>query len=338
MVLTMQHSPSSLSSPSVLLKQDLLLRSLAFTVVYATVIFVLNNFLNFWALWPGAVNTLLGKSPAGPATGLGWLQVLSYLAAPILAAIHVSKLRAESYHNLSVRVSDWAATSIKAAFWMVLLVGMADMLVSFLRIELMLEPIVGKGLTSELGKPKFRGAYVHLPLMLLACFIALRTKGLGFIWLSLLVVVAEFLIVITRFVFSYEQAFMGDLVRFWYAALFLFAAANTLLVEGHIRVDVAYTHFKARTKAWVNVFGVSLLGLPLCFTILTLGMWDRTSSINSPLLSVEVSQSGYGMYVKYIMVGFLAIFAFSMVIQFSSYLLKHFGVLRGETATTTANP
>jgi len=212
------------------------------------------------------------------------------------------------------------------------------MLVSFLRIELMLEPIVGKGLTSELGKPKFRGAYVHLPLMLLACFIALRTKGLGFIWLSLLVVVAEFLIVITRFVFSYEQAFMGDLVRFWYAALFLFAAANTLLVEGHIRVDVAYTHFKARTKAWVNIFGVSLLGLPLCFTILTLGMWDRTSSINSPLLSVEVSQSGYGMYVKYIMVGFLAIFAFSMVIQFSSYLLKHFGVLRGETATTTANP
>jgi len=338
MVLTMQHSPSSLSSPSVLLKQDLLLRSLAFTVVYATVIFVLNNFLNFWALWPGAVNTLLGKSPAGPATGLGWLQGLSYLAAPILAAIHVSKLRAESYHNLSVRVSDWAATSIKAAFWMVLLVGMADMLVSFLRIELMLEPIVGKGLTSELGKPKFRGAYVHLPLMLLACFIALRTKGLGFIWLSLLVVVAEFLIVITRFVFSYEQAFMGDLVRFWYAALFLFAAANTLLVEGHIRVDVAYTHFKARTKAWVNIFGVSLLGLPLCFTILTLGMWDRTSSINSPLLSVEVSQSGYGMYVKYIMVGFLAIFAFSMVIQFSSYLLKHFGVLRGETATTTANP
>jgi TRAP-type mannitol/chloroaromatic compound transport system permease small subunit len=174
--------------------------------------------------------------------------------------------------------------------------------------------------------------------MLLACVIAVRSKGLGFIWLALMVVVAEFLIVITRFVFSYEQAFMGDLVRFWYAALFLFASANTLLLEGHIRVDVAYTHFKARTKAWVNIFGVSLLGLPLCFTILTLGMWDKTSSINSPLLSVEVSQSGYGMYVKYIMVGFLAIFAFSMIIQFSSYLLKHFGVLRGETATTTANP
>ncbi len=337
----MQHSStplSSLNSSSVLLKQDILLRSLAFTVVYATVIFVLNNFLNFWALWPGALNTLGSQSPTGPAAVLGWLQVLSYAVAPILAMVHVFRLRTESYQNLSVRVSDWAATSIKAAFWMVLLVGIVDMLVSFLRIELMLAPIVGSDLTSELGKPNFRGTYVHLPLTLLACFIAIRSKGLGFIWLPLLVVVAEFLIVITRYIFSYEQAFMGDLVRFWYAALFLFASANTLLVEGHIRVDVAYTHFKARTQSWVNIFGVCLLGLPLCFTILTLGMWDRTSSINSPLLSVEVSQSGYGMYVKYIMVGFLAIFAFSMVIQFSSYLLKHFGVLRGETATTTANP
>ena len=251
----------------------------------------------------------------------------------MLAMMHVSRLRYESYENLADRVSHWAATCIKAAFWMVLLVGMIDMLVSFLRIESLLAPIVGDDITMELGKPQFRGAYVHLPLMLLACVIALRSKGLGFIWLTLLVVVAEFLIVITRFVFSYEQAFMGDLVRFWYAALFLFASAHTLLIEGHIRVDVAYTHFKDRTKSWVNVFGVILLGLPLCFTILTLGMWDKTSSINSPLLSVEVSQSGYGMYVKYIMVGFLAIFAFSMIIQFSSYLLKHFGVLRGETQT-----
>jgi len=323
-------------SSDALLKQDLLLRTFAFTVVYATVIFVLNNFLTFWALWPGALNTLVGKSPTEPAIGLGWLQVFSYIAAPVLALIHVSILRVHSYQALSERVSDWAATCIKAAFWMVLLVGMADMIISLLRIESLLSPLVGDSITTELGKPQFRGTYVHLPLMLLACLIALRSKGLGFMWLTLLVVGAEFLIVITRFVFSYEQAFMGDLVRFWYAALFLFASAHTLLIEGHIRVDVAYTHFTQRTQSWVNVFGVCLLGLPLCFTILTLGMWDKTSSINSPLLSVEVSQSGYGMYVKYIMVGFLAIFAFSMIIQFSSYLLKHFGVLRGEAMTTTA--
>ena len=69
---------------------------------------------------------------------------------------------------------------------------------------------------------------------------SLRAKTLGFPWLALLIVVAELAIVITRFVFSYEQAFMGDLVRFWYAALFLFASAYTLYEEGHVRVDVFY--------------------------------------------------------------------------------------------------
>jgi len=59
--------------------------------------------------------------------------------------------------------------------------------------------------------------------------IGLFTRTLGFQWLALLIVIAELAIVFTRFIFSYEQAFMGDLVRFWYAALFLFASAHTLL-------------------------------------------------------------------------------------------------------------
>jgi TRAP-type mannitol/chloroaromatic compound transport system permease small subunit len=308
-------------------RTDLLLRSTAFLVVHVAVIFLVNNVLTFWWSWPGALNTLRGD--AGGV--LGWLQLASYIGAPLWAAMHVYIHRQASYNELSERVSNWAAYSIRVAFWMVLLVGMADMLVSFMRIESMLPALIGDELTLELGKPRFRGLYLHLPLMLLSFLVAWRSRGLGFIWLTLMVVVAEFMIVITRFIFSYEQAFMGDLVRFWYAALFLFASAHTLLIEGHIRVDVAYTHFSDRAKAWVNVVGIFLLGLPLCGVILSLGMWSKTSSINSPLISVEVSQSGYGMYVKYIMVGYLAIFAFSMAIQFASYLLSQFGVLRANS-------
>jgi len=56
-------------------------------------------------------------------------------------------------------------------------------------------------------------------------------------------------------------------------------------------------------------------------------MGGRGNSINSPLLSFEVSQSGYGMYVKYIMAGFLIIFSVTMLIQFVSYLLYNVGQL-----------
>ena len=81
-----------------------------------------------------------------------------------------------------------------------------------------------------------------------------------------MIVAAELLIVISRFVFSYEQTLMGDLVRYWYAALFLFASAYTLFDEGHVRVDVLYSTFKEKTKGKVNAYGAILLGICLLYT------------------------------------------------------------------------
>ena len=76
--------------------------------------------------------------------------------------------------------------------------------------------------------------------------------------------------------------------------------------------------------------GYLLLGLPLGWVILSTGMWNKTSSINAPLYSFEISQSGYGLYVKYLMVGFLAVYGVTMIIQFSSYLLDKVADLRQE--------
>jgi TRAP-type mannitol/chloroaromatic compound transport system permease small subunit len=201
----------------------------------------------------------------------------------------------------------------------VLLIGLFDMLVSFLRVEGLLSSVVGSELTKQLARPQFRGAYLHVPLIGLGLVVAVFTRTLGFIWLSLLIVVAELAIVITRFVFSYEQAFMGDLVRFWYGALFLFASAYTLLQEGHVRVDVFYTNFTAKKKGLINAYGSILLGLSFGWTILLVGMNGKSAMINMPIVNFEVSQSGYGLYVKYLMASFLAVFAITMIIQFVSY-------------------
>ena len=154
--------------------------------------------------------------------------------------------------------------------------------------------------------------------------------GSGFPWLALLVVAAELLIVLTRFIFSYEQAFMADLVRFWYAALFLFASAYTLLEEGHVRVDVLYSTFGERTKGLVNAWGSVLLGMSLCAVIIFYGMDGKSTVINGPLLIFETTQTGFGMYVKYWMAGFLGIFAITMMLQFSGYFLEGIADYRGD--------
>jgi len=311
---------------------NLLTRIFALSIVTVMLTFLINNYLNFWQQWPGLPSFFsnqgwFGLEPlriplADGQITKGWLQFLSYLGAVVIVVLYVLRT-----HNRSLRLdadllSGFSAYIIRAAFWIVLIIGITDIIISFLRVENFLPALVGDNLSDAIGRARFRAIYVHFPLILVSLIIAFFNKSLGFTWLAFLVVLAEFQIVISRFVFSYEQPFMGDLVRFWYAALFLFASAYTLVHDGHVRVDVLYSRFNKRNKAWTNTVGTLLLGLPLGWVILGTGMWKKTSSINSPLYVFEISQSGYGLYVKYLMVGFLAVYAVSMIVQFSSYLLE----------------
>ena len=319
----------------------LALRIAAGTMASFTLLFLFNNVVTYWHDWPGMTALFahfdwFGLGPLQPplvgnAVALGWIQLSSYVGCGVFSIAAVMLSRGRLLRADAALYASFAAYLVRAAFWAVFLVGLTDMLISFLRVEGFLEQFVGQHLTGELGRSIFRGTYVHYPLVAIAFVIAFFLRGLGFIWLTLLVVFAEFQIVISRFVFSYEQAFMGDLVRFWYAALFLFASAYALVTEGHVRVDVFYARFSRRGQAWSNLLGSSFLGLPVCWTILTQGLWSKSSSLNSPLLSFEISQSGFGMYVKYLMAGFLVVFAVTMIMQFVSYILSSVADIRHES-------
>lgn len=293
-------------------------------------VFLINDYLTFWQGLPGMAPVFGGAPNGNPSMVLSWLQLGLYFAAMAIAVVYVRRHPERSLRDDSKRISNINAFIIRAAFWAVVIVGLADTVISFLRVEGMLEGLVGPTLTGDLGRSQFRGAYVHMPLIALSIVVAAFTRTLGFTWLALLVVVAELLIVVGRFIFSYEQAFMADLVRFWYAALFLFASAYTLLEEGHVRVDVFYAGFESKTKGYVNAIGSVLLGMTLCWTILIIGMAGKSNVINSPMLAYEVTQSGFGLFVKYLMAAFLGVFAVSMLIQFVSYLLDAAADIRGE--------
>jgi len=301
-------------------------------MVSGVFLYLINNYLVYWQDWPGPYQLLLhhGWLAGGPdgvlsdaAVRRGWIQLAAYLGILVMTALYAFGSRYQSLNAESIKFEKLAAYLVRAAFWSVVLIGFLDVLISYLRIENYLQFWVGEELVGQLARPAFRGTYVHYPLMGMALVMAFFLPRISFSWLALLVVLAEFQIVLSRFVFSYEQAFMGDLVRFWYAALFLFASAYTLVHEGHVRVDVLYAGFSPVKKAWSNIFGSLLLGIPLCWVILMQGMGGKGNSINSPLLNFEISQSGYGMYVKYVMAGFLLVFAVTMIIQFCSYLLSN---------------
>ncbi|SHM46296.1 TRAP transporter small permease subunit [Roseibium suaedae] len=305
-------------------------RMLGWAILAVMAAFLLNNYLNYWQDLPGIAPIFGGKANSAMSAVWSWGQLGLYGLMVVLACVYVSKTGSVTLRQDSRRISDLNAYLIRAAFWAVLIVGVVDTVISFLRVEGLLEAVVGTDMTAELGRSQFRGAYVHMPLIALSFVIAAFTRTLGFTWLALLVVVSELLIVIGRFIFSYEQAFMADLVRFWYAGLFLFASAYTLLEEGHVRVDILYASLSRRTKGYVNAIGSLFLGVALCWVVLIIGMGSKQSIINSPILSYETTQAGFGLYVKYLMAGYLGVFAVTMMVQFVSYFMDAVADIRGE--------
>ena len=317
----------------IIARSQRLLRGFAALTVTAVLLFLIDNFFVYWTEWPGitAFLTHLGvltapknfKELGSYAFATGWVQALGFAIVLLLVTWYVIRTPDRAIVKDAKLYDDLAAYFVRTAFWSVFLVGFADSMISFVRVEGFLPYLVGDHLATQLGRSVFRGIWVHYPLIVVASVIALFVRSIGFIWLALLIVAAEFTIVISRFVFSYEQAFQGDVVRFWYAGLFLFASAYTLVHDGHVRVDVLYTNFSKRGKAATNAIGSIVLGLPLCWTILILGTESRGSIVIGPLLSYEISQSGFGMYTKYLMAAYLMVFAITMAIQFVSFFLTN---------------
>lgn len=83
-------------------------------------------------------------------------------------------------------------------------------------------------------------------------------------WLTLLMVLVTFVIVVMRYVFDAGMIWLQESVTWMHAIVFMVGAAYTLQQEEHVRVDVFYRAMSARRRAWVDALGVVLFILPLC--------------------------------------------------------------------------
>jgi len=311
----------------------ILIRIFSYSILAITFVFLVNNVLTVWFDWPGVKQLFsqyglfgfkkLSQSLEGSVLTFAFIQLFFYIVALLIVIFYVFKSIKQTLESDAKILTKFTAYIIRSSFWAVLIVGIADAIVSFMVVEKLTGPILGEYLRVKLVIPNFRITYVHFPLILISFVVGYFTRTVGFIWLAILVVASEFSIVLSRFIFEYEQAFQGDLVRFWYSALYLFASAYALMHEGHVRVDVLYTGFSERKKAWTNSIGSLVLGIPLCLIVIFLGMVNKASIINGPVISFEITQQGSnGLYLLYLMAIYLAVFAVTMLTQFTSYFMS----------------
>lgn len=92
--------------------------------------------------------------------------------------------------------------------------------------------------------------------------------GRAIAWLVLVMALLQFVIVIMRYVFGVGSLALSESVVYMHGLLFTVAAAYTLLVDKHVRVDIFYRDASPRRQALVNLLGTVFFLIPMCILIL----------------------------------------------------------------------
>lgn len=101
--------------------------------------------------------------------------------------------------------------------------------------------------------------------------------GSAIAWLTLLMVLVTFVIVVLRYLFNVGWIALQESITWMHALVFGLGAAFALRRDGHVRVDIFYTNMSPRGQAWVNLLGTVFLLLPVCVFILWVS-WDYVAA------------------------------------------------------------
>jgi len=155
--------------------------------------------------------------------------------------------------------------------------------------------------------------------------------GRGAMWLSVAMVLVQFIVVVMRYAFGIGSILMQEAIIYMHAVLFMMAAADTLLAEAHVRVDIFYARLPAARKAVIDLFGNALLVLPFCVLLFLV-------SIDYVRLSwsvLEGSRETSGIQAVFLLKSVILIFAVQLALQSVSGIIKAADRLR-EQQTSVA--
>ena len=149
--------------------------------------------------------------------------------------------------------------------------------------------------------------------------------GRGVAWLTLAMVLITFLVVILRYVFSLGWVAMQESYVWLHGIVFMVGAGYTLLHNGHVRVDIFYRPASARYKAWVDLFGVILLLLPVVVVVIW-GSWDY---VLESWIRMEESREAGGLPGLFMLKTVILVFCILLALQGLSLAARSFLVLAG---------
>ncbi len=96
-------------------------------------------------------------------------------------------------------------------------------------------------------------------------------------WLTIMMVLLTFSIVVLRYAFNLGWISMQESVTWMHAAVFMLGAAYTLKRDEHVRVDIFYRRMSMRRRALVDLLGTLIFLIPMA-VFLAVSSWDYVST------------------------------------------------------------
>lgn len=145
-----------------------------------------------------------------------------------------------------------------------------------------------------------------------------RAVGAVVMWLALAMVLLQFGIVLLRYVFGLSYIFLGEGVIYIHASIFMLGAGYTLLVGGHVRVDIFYAKLSPRGQALIDIFGHLALLAPSLIILLIYSwpMVSRSWAIFEGPISVG------GIPASYLLKSLVPTFCVLLLVQGTSALIR----------------
>ena len=130
-------------------------------------------------------------------------------------------------------------------------------------------------------------------------------------WLTLLMVIVTFIVVVLRYVFDIGWIALQESVTYMHAMVFLVGASWTLQQEAHVRVDIFYSRFSPRTKAWIDLGGSLLMLLPVMLFV----AWISWAYVIDSWGVLEGSREAGGLPAVFLLKSLILVMAVMLILQ-----------------------
>jgi len=142
-------------------------------------------------------------------------------------------------------------------------------------------------------------------------------------WLVLIVVLISAGNAVMRYVINWSSNAYLEIQWYLFSAIFLLCAGYTLLKNEHVRIDIISGRFTAKTRAWIDVWGIILFLFPMAYLFIDLGWPFFMMSYNGG----EVSANAGGLIRWPVKILLPVGFAF-LLLQGVSELIKRLAFIK----------